>query len=202
AKQTPAQSVEFAFLQLAQPPLQQHAQVVSGDGQVMQRFGAPEIFHRQSFDSELIAQFLDSVFYIGSPVVTAPNTEWAQLWPKIGPESLKPVAGNFHQQFASALGPLHNPLPDQNQAPPNLAGFHFLNFHPIDLRFLPIFILMAAKALKGLSQTRHHNVFQAQAFRRAQKAIMAKSSIGPNQSQPDVARQFSRRWPAGIPPLH
>ena len=49
AKQAPAQSVQFAFFQLAQAPLQQHAQVVGGDGQMMHRLGAPEIAHAQPF---------------------------------------------------------------------------------------------------------------------------------------------------------
>ena len=60
-----------AFFQLAQSPLQQHAQVVSGDGQMVQGFRAPEVFHAQPLDPELSAQFLDPV---SSPpaVVAAP----------------------------------------------------------------------------------------------------------------------------------
>lgn len=56
AKQPPAQRVQLAFLQLPQAALQQHAQVVGGDGQMMQRLRAPEAVHAQPFDSELSAR--------------------------------------------------------------------------------------------------------------------------------------------------
>ena len=42
-KQTPAQGVQLAFLQLSQPPLQEHAQIVGGNRQMMERLCAPEV---------------------------------------------------------------------------------------------------------------------------------------------------------------
>jgi len=66
-KQTPAQGVQFAFFQLAQPALQQDAQILSGDGQMVHGLRASEIVHAQAFDAKLLAQFLDAVFDAGRP---------------------------------------------------------------------------------------------------------------------------------------
>ncbi len=57
-EQPPAQGVQLAFFQLSQPPLQEHTQVVSGNGQMMERLGAPEVVHAQPFDAKLAASSL------------------------------------------------------------------------------------------------------------------------------------------------
>jgi hypothetical protein len=49
-KEPPAQGVQLAFLQLAQSPLQQHAQVAGREGHVMHRLRAPELVHAQPID--------------------------------------------------------------------------------------------------------------------------------------------------------
>lgn len=51
-----AEGVQLAFFQLAHSPLQQHAEVVGGNGQMMQRLRAPEVVHAQPFDPELPAR--------------------------------------------------------------------------------------------------------------------------------------------------
>ena len=74
-KESPAQGVQLALLQLPQPPLQQHAQVVSRDGQVMQRLRSPKVLHTQPLDSELFAQLLDPVLQVRPPVVAPPHRQ-------------------------------------------------------------------------------------------------------------------------------
>ena len=65
-KEPPAQGAQFAAFELAEPALQEHAEVVGGDRQMVQRLGRPEALAAQPFDAELRAQFLD-------PILPAPS---------------------------------------------------------------------------------------------------------------------------------
>ena len=65
-EEPPAQGAQFAAFELAESPLEQCAEVVGGDGQVVQRLGRPEATAAQTPDAKLRSQFLD-------PVLPAPS---------------------------------------------------------------------------------------------------------------------------------
>ena len=65
-----AQSVQLDLLQSPQLTLREYAQVVGKYGQQVCRFGGPELLATQGTDTELSAQFLESV----SPVGFSPQT--------------------------------------------------------------------------------------------------------------------------------
>src|SRR5208283_5563129 len=119
-KQSPPQCVELAFFQLPQPSLQQHAQVVGGNRQMMHGLGAPEIVHAQPFDAKLPAQFFDAVFEVGPTVVLSPDAGGVHTAGQIGNQGLKAIAGNVQQCLAAGSGTLLDPLTNHNQTPARL----------------------------------------------------------------------------------
>ena len=53
--------------------MQQHTEVIGGNGQMMRRLSAPEVVHAEQFDPELIPQFLDPVFQVRPAIIAPPH---------------------------------------------------------------------------------------------------------------------------------
>jgi hypothetical protein len=104
AKQPPAQRVQFAFLQLSQSPLEQHAKVVSGNGQMVQGFRAPEVFHAQPLDAKLPAQFLDPVFQVRPAVVATPHRQRVDARWQVGDQGLNRYPASSSNVLPPACG--------------------------------------------------------------------------------------------------
>ena len=65
-EEPPAQRAQLAAFELAEAPLEQHAEVAGRDGEVVQRLGRPKTPAAQPADAKLRTQFLD-------PVLPAPS---------------------------------------------------------------------------------------------------------------------------------
>ena len=102
-KEAPAQRSQLGPLGLAEPTLQTDAQVVGADGQMTGRLGRPERPAAQSLQTELRAQFFNTIFDIGAPVIAAPDFERVHARWQIGPQSLEPVARHIEELFPAGL---------------------------------------------------------------------------------------------------
>src|ERR1043166_6395720 len=72
-EETPAQRHELTFLKLAETALEQDAEVVGGDGQVIRGLGGPKRLAAKSDDAELTPELLDPILHVRSPIVAAPH---------------------------------------------------------------------------------------------------------------------------------
>ena len=147
----------LAELDRPKSPLQQHAEVVGHDRQVMERLGRPKTVAAKSFQPELRPQFLDPAFPIGAPVVTPLHRERLAGGWQVGHQLLEPVAGNFQQRFAASRGTLGDPLANQNQALAGPFALDLLNPDACDFGRLPALSVMTAELLDKLGEPRHED---------------------------------------------